>query len=81
MVCSDDGDKRDLETRVVEAIADKQQKGGEEYAGGKTLIVFLDAGNAPAWYPNKVAKAVKQPILFGALWVVGLQGVENGEYV
>jgi hypothetical protein len=80
MVPKDDNDERDIETRVLQAIRDKQQKGGEEYARGKTLIVFLNAGNSSEWWPNRVAKALPQPILFGAIWIVGLHFVENGEY-
>jgi hypothetical protein len=80
MVPKNDDDERDIETRVLEAIRDKQQKGGQEYARGKTLIVFLNAGNSSEWWPNRVAKAVPQPTLFGAIWIVGLHAVENGEY-
>ena len=81
MVRKDDNDKREIETRVVEAIRQKQDKGDEQYAGGKTLIVFVNAGNATEWWPNRVARAVPQPILFGAIWLVGLQAVEEGDYL
>lgn len=81
MVRNDDSDNRDIETRVVETIRQKQDKGDEQYASGKTLIVFVNAGNSSEWWPNKVARAVAQPILFGAIWLVGLQAVEAGEYV
>jgi hypothetical protein len=81
MVRKDDDDKRDIETRVVEAIRRKQDKGDEQYAGGKTLVVFVNAGNSSGWWPNRVAKAVPQPIMFGAIWLVGLQAVENGDFL
>jgi len=43
--------------------------------------VFLEAG-AGAWFPNKVARQLPSPLLFAAVWVVGLQAVEaGGEYV
>jgi hypothetical protein len=42
--------------------------------------VFLDAG-AGVWYPNQVAKQLPDPLLFATVWVAGLQGVEDGEYV
>jgi hypothetical protein len=81
MVRNDDNDKRDIETCVVQAVRQKQDKGGEQYAAGKTLVVFVNAGNSSEWWPNRVAKAVPQPILFGAIWLVGLQAVEDAEYV
>jgi hypothetical protein len=80
MVRKDDNDKRAIETRVVEAIHQKQGKGDEQYAGGKTLVVFVNVGNSSEWWPNRVANAVAQPILFGAIWLVGLQAIENDEY-
>ncbi|WP_316159455.1 hypothetical protein [Bradyrhizobium sp. SZCCHNRI3042] len=70
----------DLETRILDAIAAKQGKGDAAYAEGKTLVVFLNAGGEE-WWPNRVAKAVKRPILFGAIWIVGLQSVDGGKYV
>jgi hypothetical protein len=70
----------DAETLILNAINLKREKGGAAYAEGKTLIVFLEAG-AGAWYPNQVAKQLPDPLLFATVWVVGLQGVEDGEYV
>lgn len=65
---------------VLDAINKKRSKGGEAYACGKTLIVFLDAA-AGLWYPNRVAKALPRPLYFDGVWVVGLHGVEGEEYV
>lgn len=67
------------EALVLSSIAAKQAKGGSAYAAGKTLIVFL---NAPVgtWHPNKVADGLPQ-VDFVDVWIVGLQGVEAGEYV
>jgi len=70
----------DPETLILEKINQKRAKGGAAYAEGKTLIVFLEAG-AGVWYPNKVAKQLPDPLLFATVWVVGLRGVEDGEYV
>ena len=69
-----------LEARILKAIESKQSKGGAAYASGKTLLVFLNAGESEPWFPNKVAKQL--PALdFSAVWVVGLQTFEAGEYV
>ncbi|MGJ4972878.1 hypothetical protein ACQR1N_31100 [Bradyrhizobium sp. HKCCYLRH1073] len=70
----------DLETSILAAIAAKQGKGDAAYAEGKTLVMFLNAGGEE-WFPNRVAKAVKRPILFGAIWIVGLQTADDGKYV
>ncbi|MBR0880289.1 hypothetical protein ABIF65_008832 [Bradyrhizobium japonicum] len=70
----------DLETRILGAVAAKQTKGDAAYAEGKTLIVFVNAGGEE-WLPNRVAKAVTRPIIFGAIWIVGLQTVDDGAYV
>jgi hypothetical protein len=79
------GETGDAETLILDAINLKRKKGGAAYAEGKTLIVFLEAG-AGRWYPNGVypngvAKKLPDPLLFATVWVVGLQGVEDGEYV
>jgi hypothetical protein len=74
------GETGDAETLILNAINLKRKKGGVAYAEGETLIVFLEAG-AGVWYPNRVAKQLPDPLLFATVWVVGLQGVEDGEYV
>ncbi len=74
------GDSADAETLILNAINLKRKKGDAAYAGGKTLIVFLDAG-AGVWHPNHVAKQLPDPLLFATVWVVGLQAVEDGQYV
>ncbi|MBV8698138.1 hypothetical protein [Bradyrhizobium sp.] len=74
------GEAGDAETLILNAINLKRKKGGVAYAEGKTLIVVLEAG-AGVWYPNQVAKQLPDPLLFATVWVVGLQGVEDGEYV
>jgi hypothetical protein len=68
------------EALILRAIEHKRKKGGAAYAAGKTLIVFLDADTA-AWFPNRVARQLPDPLHFATVWVVGLQGVDGGEYV
>jgi hypothetical protein len=74
------GQTADAEALILEKINLKRAKGGAAYAEGKTLVVFLEAG-AGRWYPNAIAKRLPDPLLFATVWVVGLQGVEDGEYV
>ena len=62
------------------AIAQKIAKGGAAYAAGKILVVFLEKGDGRTWFANKIAKALPQPLHFGAVWIVGLHSVEAGEY-
>jgi hypothetical protein len=70
----------DTEALILEKIELKRSKGGEAYAAGKTLVVFLNACSG-VWFPNNVTKRLPAPLYFDAVWVVGLQGVEDGEYV
>ena len=74
------GEDDDAKSLILKAVEHKRSKGEAAYAEGKTLVVFLDAG-AGEWHPNKVARALPDPLLFAAVWVVGLHGVEAGEYV
>lgn len=70
--------KKPVQQQIEEAIAAKAGK-GEEYSRGRTLIVFSEAeGN---WFPNRVAKSVDGTHGFDAIWCLGLEGVENGEYI
>jgi hypothetical protein len=69
-----------IEDLLLEQIEQKCAKGGEAYASGKTLVVFLDSGGGP-WYPNKVARRLPDPLHFNAVWIVGLQDVVEGEYI
>jgi hypothetical protein len=74
------GETGNAEALILKAIEHKRSKGGAAYAAGKTLIVFLQAG-AGLWFPNKVARQLPEPLLFAAAWVVGLHGVDDGQYV
>jgi hypothetical protein len=71
---------QDVGDLILEKICLKCSKGGEAYARGKTLVVFLNAAGGQ-WFPNKVASQLPQPVHFEAVWVVGLQRVEDGSYV
>jgi hypothetical protein len=74
------GQTADSGALILKVIEEKRSKGGAAYASGKTLIVFLEAG-AGTWFPNKVARQLPDPLLFAAVWVVGLHGLEDGEYI
>lgn len=43
--------------------------------------MFLDTPAAGVWFPNEVAKALPNPLLFDAVWVVGFSRVEDGSYI
>lgn len=69
---------QDLEQEILNKIQHKHSR-GQQYAAGKTLVVFLNR-QGPPWNPNVVAKQLPDPLLFEAAWVVGFQGVEDGKY-
>lgn len=73
------GENAEAQALILAAIEQKRNKGGAPYASGKTLVVFLYAGIG-AWHPNRVAGALPKPLHFDAVWVVGLQKVEDGAY-
>jgi hypothetical protein len=73
------GANADLQALILKAIDDKRNKGGAAYASGKTLVVFVDA-DAGGWHPNKVARALPDPLYFATVWVVGLYSVTGGAY-
>jgi hypothetical protein len=75
-----DGPAEDLETLILKQIENKRNKGGEAYASGKALVVFLFRPGA-AWHPNKVARRLPEPLHFAMAWVVGLQSAADGLYV
>ncbi len=70
----------DAKTLILDAINHKKSNGAA-YCRGKTLVVFLDTPAAGVWFPNEVAKALRRPILFDAIWVAGFSAVDNGSYV
>lgn len=76
------GKTADMEARILSAIEAKNKKGGAAYASGKTLIVFLNNGSGGAWKPNRVARALPNPLHFAVVWGVGLHthDAKSGEY-
>src|SRR3989344_2728535 len=62
------------ETRIINAIMIKVDK-GPEYAKGKNLIVFFDG--AGVWYRNKVREAINGKHNFNMIYAVGL--LESGK--
>lgn len=74
------GQTGDLENLIKEAIKKKCDKGGVAYAKGKTLVVFLNV-EGQSWFPDRVARDLPQPLHFPAVWAVGLQGLQSGDYV
>jgi hypothetical protein len=77
------GKTANVEERILSAIEAKKKKGESAYASGKTLVVFLNDGSGGAWKPNRVAKALPNPLHFAVVWVVGLHAhdAKSGEYV
>jgi hypothetical protein len=59
----------DAKALILNAINHKRSNGGA-YCRGKTLVVFLDT-----------AKALPNPLLFAAVWVVGFSSVQAGSYI
>jgi hypothetical protein len=71
----------DLKTLILEKVEKKRTK-GEAYASGKTLVVFLneDVGNR-VWFPNEVARRLPDPLYFNAVWVIGFEKIDGGDYI
>jgi hypothetical protein len=74
-----EGSTTDAQTLILKAIK-KKCANGEQYASGRTLVVFLDTGAGPCW-PNRLARALPDPLLFKTVWLISLRGVEKGEYI
>lgn len=68
-----------IEDRIVSSIIKKMEKGGEAYAKGKVLIVFLDDGRGE-WFPRRVLRRIPKPMLFEAIWLVYLRDCSEGAY-
>lgn len=69
----------DIEALILGAIALKQNKGQAAYAVGNAGGVAQRGRWAVVSEP--VAKSLPKPLHFAAVWVVGLHGVEKGEYI
>ncbi len=75
-----DDDSASTEMLILAAIKAKNDKGALAYAGGKTLVVFVDAG-AGAWFPNRILRGLPEPLHFDLVWLISLHGVaEDGSY-
>lgn len=74
--------RRDTQSLILQAIQPKVAR-GPTYAGGKTLVVFLFNGsNGAPWWPDRVAKALPQPLHFQAVWVISFQCIDAaGAYI
>lgn len=70
----------DAKTLIIDAINHKQANGAA-YCTGKTLVVFLETPAAGTWYPNAAAKALPDPLVFDAVWVVGFSTIQDSGYV
>jgi hypothetical protein len=68
-----------LDDRLLAGIKAKVAKGGQAYAAGKTLVVFVEGG-PENWYPNRVARALPDPLHFDTVWIVGLCEAGSGGY-
>lgn len=64
---------------ILEKIEQKIDKGGEAYASGKSLVVFINANFA--WFPNKITKQLPEKLYFSDVWVIARQGIEDKEHV
>jgi hypothetical protein len=60
------GENAEAQALILAAIEQKRTKGGAAYASGKTLVVFLNAAT-DAWYPNRLARALPNPLHFEIL--------------
>jgi hypothetical protein len=79
---NDGGADVNLQALILAQIDHKRKKGGAAYASGKTLVVFLNAGAGGEWKPNRVARALPDPLEFAAAYVVGLHlAPASGEYI
>jgi hypothetical protein len=72
-----EGTSRTADELILDAVAHKVDR-GEAYATGKILVVFLNATTEP-WYPNRIARALPQPIGFMQVWVVNLHSASEDD--
>lgn len=68
----------DVAALILQAIMDKHGR-GTGYGSGRTLVVFREATSEP-WLPKHVAERLPAGMAFDAVWVVGLERVEEGHY-
>ena len=68
----------DVAALILAAVEHKHAKGAA-YGSGRTLVVFREATGEP-WLPKHVAERLPSDLAFDAVWVVGLEKVEDGQY-
>jgi hypothetical protein len=68
----------DTNTRIRNAVIQKQNKGGMAYASGKALVVLLEGGDEQ-WWPTAIAKELPEND-FCDIWVICLQYFAEDEY-
>jgi hypothetical protein len=73
------GDPVSAEERIRDQVQKKQDKGGAQYARGKTLLVFNELGDNTEWHPNKAARILPKHD-FDQVWAVGLLSVRGKNY-
>lgn len=78
---TDTNPEEDLHDLIIEAIEKKQAKGGEAYAAGKALVVYVFGGSGRKWFPDRAAGALPEPLLFERVWVVCLESADDDAYV
>lgn len=71
---------KDIEDLIIDQINMKRNKGGKAYATGKSLVVFLNR-NGKGWIPRNVLNKLPNDLYFDDVWIVGLHGIVNQEYL
>jgi hypothetical protein len=71
---------KSLEELIAGAVNDKQLKGGKSYASGKTLLVFLEAGDGRRWDAIRATKELPAND-FDKVWVVSLHSIVTYEWI
>ena len=62
---------------ILKMIMHKHDR-GEAYANGKTLAVLVES--IGIWNPTALARMLPDPLLFDAVWVVGLHAADAAGY-
>ena len=74
------GSNNTVAALISTAIEQKQHKGAEAYASGKTLVVLLNVDGGQ-WSPNVVTTQLPKPLYFADVWVMSLQYVKDDDYI
>lgn len=68
------------EALLLAAVEQKQKKGQDAYASGKTLVVFLNSEGGH-WFPNVVSTQLHKPLYFADVWALSLRYENTSEYL